>query len=129
MSVADGKRVASGSFDKTVRIWDVQKSVDAAGPFDGHSDWISSDSIPGQDVHRHNSPSTPLHLIRDDTKLYNGWVLGKHGELLCWIPPIHRSTLFRPSNLLVLGATATTLDTTNFVHGDRWYECWVGPDE
>jgi WD40 repeat protein len=127
----DGKRVVSGSGDKTVQIWDAQRGIDAAGPFNGHSDWITSDSIPGQDVpvHGHNSPSTPFHLICDDTKLLNGWVLGKHGELLCWVPPIHRSALLRPNNLLLLGATATTLDATNFVHGDRWHECWTGPDK
>ena len=38
----DGKRIVSGSFDCTVRVWDVETGMLVAGPFKGHTDWVSS---------------------------------------------------------------------------------------
>ena len=38
----DGTRVASGSDDKTIRIWDAQTGQVVAGPFEGHNDIVSS---------------------------------------------------------------------------------------
>ena len=38
----DGTRIASGSHDSTVRIWDSETGKLVAGPFEGHSDWVSS---------------------------------------------------------------------------------------
>ncbi|KIK24665.1 hypothetical protein PISMIDRAFT_645323 [Pisolithus microcarpus 441] len=43
---SDGKRIVSGSSDKTVRIWDaergVQIGVQIGGPLEGHTDWVIS---------------------------------------------------------------------------------------
>jgi WD40 repeat protein len=33
----DGKRVVSGSYDKTIRVWDAETGVIVSGPFEGHS--------------------------------------------------------------------------------------------
>jgi WD40 repeat protein len=131
----DSTRVASGSDDWTVRVWRVQRDdpVSAAlGEYGVVEPFLGPKSpddrmIPGQDKHHHHS-STHLHFIQDDTELQNGWVIGEQGELICWVPPIHRSALRRPSILLVIGATLTTLDATNFAHGERWSECWTGSD-
>jgi WD40 repeat protein len=38
----DGTRIASGSDDKTVRIWDAQTGTLIAGPFQGHSNAVNS---------------------------------------------------------------------------------------
>ena len=38
----DGTRIASGSGDSTVRIWDSESAKLVAGPFEGHSDWVRS---------------------------------------------------------------------------------------
>ena len=38
----DGTRIASGSVDKTVRIWDSETGNLVAGPFEGHSGGVSS---------------------------------------------------------------------------------------
>jgi len=37
-----GKRVVSGSYDKTICIWDVETGEAVAGPFEGHIDWVTS---------------------------------------------------------------------------------------
>ena len=41
----DGKHIASGSEDKTVRIWDVKGDKLVAVPFEGHTEWICSVSF------------------------------------------------------------------------------------
>jgi len=38
----DGKRVVSGSIDKTIRVWDVGKGETVVGPLQGHQDWVVS---------------------------------------------------------------------------------------
>ncbi|KAL5531874.1 hypothetical protein ACEPAF_5437 [Sanghuangporus sanghuang] len=38
----DGKRIASGSADRTVRIWDADSGEVVSGPFEGHADSVNS---------------------------------------------------------------------------------------
>jgi WD40 repeat protein len=38
----DGRRVGSGSYDSTIRIWDVEIGKTLMGPLKGHSDCVSS---------------------------------------------------------------------------------------
>ncbi|KAJ7093772.1 WD40 repeat-like protein [Mycena epipterygia] len=38
----DGSRIASGSVDCTVRVWDAETGVLFAGPFEGHADAVTS---------------------------------------------------------------------------------------
>ncbi|KIK14898.1 hypothetical protein PISMIDRAFT_342730 [Pisolithus microcarpus 441] len=39
---SDGKRIVSGSSDKTVRIWDAGRGVQIGGPLEGHTHWVNS---------------------------------------------------------------------------------------
>jgi WD40 repeat protein len=38
----DGKRVVSGSRDKTIRVWDAETGAVVSGPFEGHSSAVIS---------------------------------------------------------------------------------------
>ncbi|EJC98397.1 WD40 repeat-like protein [Fomitiporia mediterranea MF3/22] len=38
----DGSRVASGSLDKTVRVWDAEIGRIISDPFEGHTEWVRS---------------------------------------------------------------------------------------
>ncbi|KIM22020.1 hypothetical protein M408DRAFT_333140 [Serendipita vermifera MAFF 305830] len=38
----DGKRIVSGSWDKTIRVWDTKTGTVIAGPFEGHNSPVSS---------------------------------------------------------------------------------------
>ena len=42
---ADGRRVVSGSDDKTVRVWDAVSGECVLGPLEGHTNWVSSVSF------------------------------------------------------------------------------------
>ena len=39
---ADGKRIVSGSFDKTIRLWDAETGEPLRAPLEGHQDWVLS---------------------------------------------------------------------------------------
>ena len=42
----DGTRIVSGSFDRTVRVWDAQ-SGECLRTLEGHSDWVKSVALSG----------------------------------------------------------------------------------
>jgi hypothetical protein len=52
-----------------------------------------------------------------------GWIHGNEGELLMWIPPLHRTGLHRPGNIWVNSKHETCLDLSDFVHGHSWASC------
>ena len=48
---------------------------------------------------------TTRHVDFTDHSVVNkeGWICGRNGELLIWIPETHRANLHRPSNIWVAG--------------------------
>ena len=52
-----------------------------------------------------------------------GWICGSKGELLMWIPLLHRECLYRPSTIWISDKRGTNLNLSNFVHGRSWATC------
>ena len=61
---------------------------------------------------------TDNSIINDE-----GWICGGNGELLVWIPLIHRGHLHRPSNVWVAGQYETCMNLSTFEHGHSWISC------
>lgn len=89
----DGRQLVSSSQDSVIRVWD-----------------LSMEDLPA-DVDVCES------AINDE-----GWICGKQGELLVWIPQVHRPTLQHPnSTIAIIASHQIRLDFSNFVHGKGWH--------
>jgi hypothetical protein len=93
----DGQHIVSGSGDRMIRVSNV-----TIGKTETTYDVDFTD-----------------HSIIDD----EGWICGIKGELLMWIPSVHRDCLHRPSTVYISGGRGTILNLSNFVHGRSWATC------
>src|SRR6266702_1833751 len=135
----DGQRIVSGSGDQTIRVWNVSTGGTAAGPFTGHTDSVLSVALSPDDQHIISSERgsirisnattgnivTTRHADFTDNSVISdeGWICGSNGELLMWIPLIHRAHLHCPSNIWVAGEYETRIDLSTSVHGRSWTTC------
>ena len=176
----DGQQIVSGSYDKTVCVWNAMTGEMVAGPFTGHIGPVNSvvfspvgqciiSGSSDQTIHmwslnssRRNTmaghtcsvkpvefPSDGKHIVSSEDKSIDtlnsvterlitttqvnftdqsvidddGWICGNKGELLMWIPHLHRPSLQHPSNIWIVGNHKTHLDLSNFVHGHSWMRC------
>ncbi|EJC99716.1 WD40 repeat-like protein [Fomitiporia mediterranea MF3/22] len=112
----DGLHTVSCSLDATIRIWAVPgketvSSITGELPYNAVT---SSSSI--EDI---NEGFTSWTLSSD------GWVLGVQDELLLWLPPDIRPTLWRPQNTAVFSCDfSTKLNFKNVAYGLHWQECF-----
>ncbi len=68
---------------------------------------------------------TIKHVDITDHTVVNkeGWICGGKGELLMWVPQIHRPHLHRLGVIWIAGAHETCIDLSTFVHGCSWTTC------
>jgi hypothetical protein len=93
----DGQHVVSGSDDQTIRVSNV--TIGKA------------------------EPTNDVDFTDDEEMDDEGWIYGSKGELLMWIPSVHREDLYRPSTIWIYGRRGTVLNLSNFVHGRSWATC------
>ncbi|KAL5523364.1 hypothetical protein ACEPAF_1631 [Sanghuangporus sanghuang] len=107
----DGSRIASGAFDTTIREWDI-------------SDILSSPKI----VDSGQSASSSGNRDSSDWTLSgNGWILNGNDQrdLLLWVPPDLRRTLWRPRNTAVFSCEfSTQLNFSGVLLGEEWSRCF-----
>src|SRR6266403_699554 len=136
----DGHHIVSGSSDRTIRVWNATTGETVAGPFTGHTDGVWSVAF-SPDGHHIVSGSSDrsirmLNVTKWKTETKNdvdftdhsvvdeeGWICDSKGELLMWIPPMHREHLHRPSTVWISGEHETRLNLSNFEHGCSWATC------
>jgi WD40 repeat protein len=137
----DGQRIVSGSDDKTIRVWDAITGETAAGPFTGHTDLVNSVAfspdgqhvVSGSDDQTIRMSNVAIRKIETTSDVNftdhfmindEGWICGNNGELLMWIPSVHREYLQPPSTIWISGKQpGTILNLSNFVHGRSWATC------
>ncbi|KAI9568923.1 hypothetical protein HD554DRAFT_2021632 [Boletus coccyginus] len=88
----DCTRIVSGSDDETIRTDTTIESYFAFQDGRGVPDFFSEDD----------------------------WVYDENGNMLFWVPPMHRAGLYYPQTTMVIGARATQIDLSRFMHGEHW---------
>jgi len=136
----DGHHIVSSSSDLTIRAWNAMTGETVAGPFSGHSHWVTSVAFSPDGQHivsgssdrtirvwnamKWETETTGRVDFTDQSKMNDeGWICDTNDELLMWIPPSHRTSLHRPSNIWISGEHETYLDLSTFVHGRSWITC------
>jgi WD40 repeat protein len=139
----DGKQVASGSQDQTVRLWDAVTGA-ALQTLKGHSSFVISvafspdgkqvvsgsldqavrlwDAVTGaalQTLEGYSSPVTSVAFSKDgkvEQALFmtDNWVLDRKGKIL-WLPPDYRATSVAVWNgTIVLGHSSGRISCLGF---------------
>ena len=137
MFLPDDKLVVSGSYNCTIRVWNVKSAETVIGPLKGHEGPVNSVAI-SNDGHRVVSCSNDSTIrVWDLTKRHgpfthdnqvpdeDGWVKSESGELLFWVPRIHRHSFCGPRNLVVIGQHPTRVDYSHVQLGEDWTKCYT----
>ncbi|KAJ7622247.1 hypothetical protein FB45DRAFT_1061819 [Roridomyces roridus] len=99
----NGTHIASLSWDKTIRFWDIRASFESNSALQAHLGDYPIFGMSGPE---------------------DGWVLNTASERMFWVPPWLRQGLYFPRNTLVIRDRGTTkLDLSQFVHGPEWAKC------
>jgi WD40 repeat protein len=109
----DGDFIACCGTDGQVHIWcpDMEAPVTWPDSLIRRTRGLEYCPVDDQGVH-------VSATLQDD-----GWLLGSTDQVMCWIPPAHRTGLLMERSEGILGPPATALDVRKFVHGTKWERC------
>ncbi|KIJ55996.1 hypothetical protein M422DRAFT_78458, partial [Sphaerobolus stellatus SS14] len=145
----DGKHMVSGSFDQPIQIWNAETGENVGEPLERHTGWVWSVAFPPDVKHIVSGSSDKTIQIWDAETRKNvgepqtghvslwsfftdqatihqdGWVYGTNGELLLWVPPLHRLCLYPLclhwlSALKVIGSYEAHIELTHTLWGMEW---------
>jgi hypothetical protein len=144
----DGTRIVAGSHDRIVRLWDAGNGEPVGELLRWHTHSALSDEHRIMDPIESTTPMplnirnnhficfspNSMHALRDTSELMEGasfvldddWVVGPQEELLFWVPPASRRSLWSPRTLLVIPRGAE-IDLSCMKHGHHWIECREEP--
>jgi hypothetical protein len=133
----DGQKIVSGSDDETIHMWSMNSS--SRDTMAVHKCLVRSAEFPSDGQQIISSEDKSIYILGSVTKILiattqvsftnqsviddDGWICGSKGELLVWIPPLHRTGLHHPSSIWVASKHETCLDLSNFAHGHSWMRC------
>jgi len=111
----DGKRIISGSSDKTIRMWDLESQLSAGAP----TILFSS--------RQHHALCSATSFLQNPhatvSRTGDGWIVDPEGRLLLWVPSNFHPSMYFPGNTLVIPNDSLQLDLSCFAHGTLWDKC------
>ncbi|EIN12156.1 WD40 repeat-like protein [Punctularia strigosozonata HHB-11173 SS5] len=136
---SEGKCIISCSRDHTIRFWDASTKCPESdeGPEDDHA--VLRRPHPVSFSPNRSHALADIQLIVPDaeemswfqvddsfTLQGDGWLMGSDKRRLLWIPIQNRKLLWRSQNrrLVISPEEVTTLNLSNFAHGEKWAECF-----
>ena len=139
---SDGRHIVSGSWDKTVRVWDAQRgqkilhssSVSCLSNSSISNTYVVLPVLDGNNIDVCDSDKTiPCHSsnasLLNFCHLVGNWIMLSNNTYLIWLPNHNRSGLLWPRTTTVIGCTPTLLDFKDFVHGMNWSHCFSSLDD
>ncbi|KAJ7634820.1 WD40-repeat-containing domain protein [Roridomyces roridus] len=120
----DGQILATGSEDKTVRLWEPRSKTVIEEPSEKH---CNSESFPVFAFPYKNNFIKPMDpvVFPSWSIQRDGWVLSGTDELLLWLPHNYRQGFWMPHTKFIIGVQQTKLSYQHFAHGTEWINCYV----
>ncbi|CAE7145177.1 unnamed protein product [Rhizoctonia solani] len=130
----DGTRIVSGSWDKTVHIWDAQTGASIFGPLKGHTKFVKCVAYSPDGAYaasgsqertiriwdarvRSDGHSNKVDWVLNE----DGWVVDAESRRLIWVPPDLRKSLMWPRNTALISRDGyVRLNFDGALVGEYW---------